>query len=327
MSTENQTAAAAKPPGQAAASKPRKQRSKAEKIIVRTLLVVGIALIAFEVRAKYGYDSSLAYLTEAMKTEELRVRSVSSKLDDMKKMTAEEKAASNMSVPEMDEDNPPTWGGINSEAFGSLSFLAGVLRGSPGEPKYQKPVLHEKAALYDKDGNKIELNNEKTYERELRWSSLRDLWEEHPAYVLVLKLNGEGDDAEIVGYRTGGEDPDPPPRPGNFIPQEQAESMLGAGGGATPRRPPAGADSGKGRPQRPGAEDGKADEGKADEGKADEGKADEGKADAGKADAGKADAGKADAGKADAGKADEGKADEGKADEGKADEGKEGSGS
>lgn len=233
VNTENPT------PTAPAASTPAKQgKSPVEKWLFRGFLVASIGLIAFEARAKFGYDYSLEYLKKATQTEEMRLSAVKKKTEDG------EAPKNKVTVPEMEVGDDPTWGKLRDEAFGPVAFLAPVLAGAPGEPQRFKPILPEHVdktktfKLKTKDGKELELNDEANFERSIRWHSLRDLWSPEPVYQLTVRVAGEGDDADIIGFVTGAADADPgkyfvdPDRlkPNIYDPnQERQAAMMGGG--------------------------------------------------------------------------------------------------
>lgn len=233
-------------------TKQKPQRSTTEKWIVRCFLILGVLLILFEARAKYGYDMSLKYLTSATEQEEANtaVAAAAEKADE------EQGAISAMDA------QAQTWGSLQTEAFGALSFMAPVMRGTPGEVIKSEPIVPknekgEAVPLKDKDGNVIEMQAEKAFQKSLRWFSLRDLVAPEPVYQLWVKVAGEGDAAEIVTYRSAGMSEsdlwaNPDRLEANpYIPQSEASKYLGGGGG--------GGGGGRQRRQRPDNNEDKAD--------------------------------------------------------------------
>lgn len=268
MNTESTT-----PTNPVPESSEKKSKSTLEKVLFRGFLLISVVLIAFEARAKFGYDYSLNYLKRAMAVEEfnvaaLRKETEAGKKDDVK------------TVAEETED--ATWGGLRSDAFEKLSFLAPLLAGQASEPIKFKPVLARdvkdgsEVKLRDKDGKVLELQAETSFERSLRWHSIRDLWMPEPAYLLTVKVAKEGEDADIVGFNNGAADGDMgkyfanPDRlaPAKFDATTE-RSVIGIGPG-----PGAGGGNGNGqgrRRRRPGSdEDGDEDKKDEDEAKTDE---------------------------------------------------------
>lgn len=268
MNTESTT-----PTNPVPESSEKKSKSTLEKVLFRGFLLISVVLIAFEARAKFGYDYSLNYLKKAMAVEEfnvaaLRKETEAGKKDDVK------------TVAEETED--ATWGGLRSDAFEKLSFLAPLLAGQASEPIKFKPVLARdvkdgsEVKLRDKNGKVLELQAETSFERSLRWHSIRDLWRSEPAYLLTVKVAKEGADADIVGFNNGAADGDMgkyfanPDRlaPAKFDATTE-RSVIGIGPG-----PGAGGGNGNGqgrRRRRPGSdEDGDEDKKDEDEAKADE---------------------------------------------------------
>ncbi len=245
----------------------KKQRSPAEKWIVRTFLLVGVGLILFEARAKYGYDLTMKYLRSATEQEE-----ASTAIAAAVENGDEEKGF----VDAVDDVKAQTWGSLQSKAFGPLAFMAPIMRGSVGEVVKSAPVIPknedgEEVKLKDKDGNEVEMQAERSYEKSLRWFSLRDLASPKPVYQLHIKLAGDGDAAEVVTYRSSQMDesdlwanPDRM-KANKFIPASEASKYLGGGpggGGQPRRRRNRGNDEDKGssRPGRPSADGGADDE-------------------------------------------------------------------
>jgi len=243
----------------APATPPKPARSPVEKLIVRTLLIVGIGLIAFEARAMYGYKWTLEYLVSANEVEE----SVGQKPEEGDAQL---------------QDFTPTLDKLKSEPYGPLALVMGP---SFGEKKFKKPTTvmgpdGKPLVLKDKDGKVVKLDSERDYNLPMRWYSIRDLYEEKPAYTITVKLSRpvrvegeqaqEGDEGghEIIGFFTD-QDPADAIKPGKFIPQSKAAEMLSGG----PRPPAKGKTQGKGKGRRPGKGAGKshdhADNGKADE--------------------------------------------------------------
>jgi hypothetical protein len=257
VNTESKT-----PTNPAPASSGKKTKSGLEKVLFRGFLLISVLLIAFEARAKFGYDYSLEYLKKATAAEEIRVTTIKKQTEGEVKTVAE-------------ETEDATWAGLRSDAFENLSFLAPILAGQAGEPIEFKPVLAKhfetgaEVQLEDADGKKVELDSETSFERSLRWHSIRDLWMPEPAYLLTVKVANAQEDADIVGFNNGAADGDMskyfanPDRlkPAKFDPN--AERSI-AGFGGPPRRDSN--EEGNERPSRPGSgEDGDEQEDKADE--------------------------------------------------------------
>ena len=119
MSTESPTAPAA----------PKPARSAGEKWFVRILLIVGIGLILFEVRSKYGYQWTLDYLVKINQTEELNFDAAKEQeKGDGKKITVEEL-----------EGEDPKLAALASEPFGS-AILGALFTPSVGDKIFTKPT-------------------------------------------------------------------------------------------------------------------------------------------------------------------------------------------
>lgn len=239
MSTES-------PAPTAPAKPPKPTRSPIEKLIVRTIMILLVALVGFEARAMYGYTWTIDYLIAADAHQD--------EVDRNPKSTDEDR-----------QDAETTLAELTSEPYGALSFL---MSPSVGEKKYSKPVTvannGKQITLKDKDGNPIELDNEKGYRLPMRWYSIRDIFNDEPSYLLTVKFDEAGskesNDDEVIGFFTD-KDPAEKIKPGKYIPATEAWKMLGGGGGARPNK--GGKGKGKAAPTKGDAkadDDGNADD-------------------------------------------------------------------
>ena len=226
MSSEGKT------PDQAestSASEPK--RSAVERVLFWGFIVVSLGLVAFEARAKYGYDMTLSYLNTRLATEEFKIPK---KGEEVKKV----------------EIADPNWVSLQSEPFETVAVAAAFMPGSASEIKRFKPVVSRNAdgtdiEIKDKNGTVLEVQPELNVERTLRWHSLRDLWAAEPVYQLTVVLANDDPDADVVAFDTSGgknslgdyfKNPERM-APSTFIPNQERSVGGGGGGFGGPPRP------------------------------------------------------------------------------------------